>query len=238
MVKEKRGKSLKDKLILRLTSAVLLLAPTLTQAQGWWNTSRIHNRPRWSPYAFTHKKSGLVSGDWKYSMVAFGPKHNGLVPGDVHYNPYAFGVKHNGLIRDHGGRYPKYLPRGFPHPCLDFRVINIITCNYQPHACNDNNKRQEDYKEKLKTRREKLAIQRKEIKKRKKTIETTLNNPTAKTIYDYLTDKKITFRIKDNNFFLPEPKIILTYQNQKTNFIKGYENYKKEGWKIENIISD
>lgn len=265
-MKEKR-ESLKKKIITGLTTIALLSFPNISRAHfpiryvvsETSSYHSIHHRTRWSPYAFTAKTSGLVSGDLTYSMHAFSVNHNGLVDRDLRYSPYAFSHDHNGLIKDNGSkRYPASL-----HFCQDFQVINIITCNYQPLNCNDNDREQEDSAERLKTRRENLAIQ----SERRAEINKIIANDGREIISEYFKNRSIDFKTdqifnKNNkilsaNFIFGDKKTIIKYWNPEEirslaqqpeyvrNFFKNYEkrwedfceenNKKEDKWKIHTI---
>lgn len=84
---------------------MLTIVPGPTNAR-FYNSSSVRYRTRWSPYAFTHKSSGLISGHYSYSPYAFTHKSSGLIDRDVRYSPYAFSHKTSGLIRDNVGYSP------------------------------------------------------------------------------------------------------------------------------------
>lgn len=84
---------------------MLTIVPGLTKAR-FYDSSSVRYRTRWSPYAFSNKSSGLISGNYSYSPYAFTHKNSGLIHRDVRYSPYAFTHKTNGLIRDNVGYSP------------------------------------------------------------------------------------------------------------------------------------
>ena len=84
---------------------MLTIVPGLTKAR-FYDYSSVRYRTRWSPYAFSNKSSGLISGHYSYSPYAFTHKSNGLIHRDVRYSPYAFSHKSSGLIRDNVGYSP------------------------------------------------------------------------------------------------------------------------------------
>ena len=84
---------------------MLTIVPGLTKAR-FYDYSSVRYRTRWSPYAFSNKSSGLISGHYSYSPYAFSHKNSGLIHRDVRYSPYAFSHKTNGLIRDNVGYSP------------------------------------------------------------------------------------------------------------------------------------
>jgi hypothetical protein len=84
---------------------MLMIVPGLTKAR-FYNSTSVRYRTRWSPYAFTNKTSGLISGNYEYSPYALTRKSNGLIRRDVRYSPYAFTHKTSGLIRDDVGYSP------------------------------------------------------------------------------------------------------------------------------------
>jgi hypothetical protein len=84
---------------------MLMIVPGLTKAR-YYNSTSVRYRTRWSPYAFSNKTSGLISGNYEYSPYALTRKSNGLIRRDVRYSPYAFTHKTSGLIRDDVGYSP------------------------------------------------------------------------------------------------------------------------------------
>jgi hypothetical protein len=84
---------------------MLLIVPSLTKAH-FWDFSSVRYRTRWSPYAFSHKSSGLISGHYEYSPYAFSHKNTGFVDRDIRWSPYAFTHKTSGLISDNIGYSP------------------------------------------------------------------------------------------------------------------------------------
>lgn len=84
---------------------ILLTVPSLTKARIY-DYGSLRYRTRWSPYAFSHKRSGLISGYYGYSPYAFSFKNSGLIPRDVRYSPYAFSFKSSGLIYENIGYSP------------------------------------------------------------------------------------------------------------------------------------
>ncbi|MBN1805731.1 MAG: hypothetical protein JW837_10800 [Sedimentisphaerales bacterium] len=103
-----------------LSAIVIITITSLTQASVFHYPS-IRYRTRWSPYAFSHKTSGLISGYYGYSPYAFSHKSNGIVHKDVRWSPYAFSHKSSGLIYDHIG----YSPYAF-----DYKHSGLVDMNY------------------------------------------------------------------------------------------------------------
>ena len=100
------------KRISMLTVLMLTIVPSLTQAR-YYNSRSVRYRTRWSPYAFSHKRSGLISGYVRYTPYALSHKNpSGLVNYNMNYNPYAFSHKNpSGLVDDYMG----YSPYAFNH---------------------------------------------------------------------------------------------------------------------------
>ena len=88
-----------------LAIVILTIVPSLTKARIYDSTS-VRYRTRWSPYAFTHKTSGLISGHYVYSPYAFSHKNSGFVHREVRWSPYAFTHKTSGLVHDNVGYSP------------------------------------------------------------------------------------------------------------------------------------
>ena len=88
-----------------LAIAMLMIVPSLAKAHFWDYTS-VRYRTRWSPYAFSHKSSGLISGHYEYSPYAFSHKNTGFIHREVRWSPYAFSHKSSGLISDNLGYSP------------------------------------------------------------------------------------------------------------------------------------
>ncbi|MHC4726690.1 MAG: hypothetical protein ACYS17_05620 [Planctomycetota bacterium] len=99
---------------------LLMIVPGLTKAR-FYNTTSVRYRTRWSPYAFSHKRSGLISGYYGYSPYAFSHKNSGFVHRDVRWSPYAFSHKRSGLIHDYNG----YSPYAF-----NYKHSGLVDNNY------------------------------------------------------------------------------------------------------------
>ncbi|MBW7988432.1 MAG: hypothetical protein FVQ84_00190 [Planctomycetes bacterium] len=84
---------------------MLMIVPGLTKAH-FYNSTSVRYRTRWSPYAFSNKSSGLISGHYSYSPYAFTHNNSGFIHRNVRYSPYAFTHKTNGLISDNVGYSP------------------------------------------------------------------------------------------------------------------------------------
>lgn len=102
------------KIVLTIT-AILLLAPSVTRAHGYYPSySSVRYRAHWSIHV-----QDLVPGDVYYTPYAFDHGHSGLVRDDVRYSPYAFRHGHSGLITEDGHSYrPDYSPDG--------RIIYVV----------------------------------------------------------------------------------------------------------------
>jgi hypothetical protein len=109
------------KRISMLAIVMLTIIPGLTKANFYDSTS-VRYRTRWSPYAFSHKTSGLISGYYGYSPYAFNHESTGLIRREFRYSPYAFSFKNpSGLIHDDIG----YSPYAF-----DYKHSGLIENNY------------------------------------------------------------------------------------------------------------
>ncbi len=84
---------------------LLSIVPGLAKAH-FYDTTSVRYRTRWSPYAFSHKRSGLISGYYGYSPYAFSHKNSGFINRRVRWSPYAFTHKTSGLIYDNIGYSP------------------------------------------------------------------------------------------------------------------------------------
>lgn len=88
----------------RISLLAIVASLVFTNASyAWWYSysyTPLRYRIRYSPHAYGHDHSGLISGCTRYSMHAVGHKNTGLVSAWTRYTPYAFGTKHNGLVHD------------------------------------------------------------------------------------------------------------------------------------------
>jgi hypothetical protein len=193
----------------------------------------IRYRTRWSPYAFSHKSSGLISGYYGYSPYAFSNKCNGIVHRDVRWSPYAFSNKTSGLIYDHIG----YSPYAFTHkhsglidmnyyrgrhricrsPVVIVHTTEESSCtrNYSSRPSEESNN---SYVQSPLTRIEKLKIQR----NARKQSQTAKVNDGKDIICRYLKSKnigdfkmtgmlKIEGKVINVSFLLKDKNLMITY---------------------------
>ncbi len=194
------------------------------------------HRTRWSPYAFSHKRSGLVSGDLHYSPYAFSHKNpSGLVDRDFHYSPYAFSHKNpSGLIHENAG----YSPYAFSYKhsglvaetgyracyrtcCAPVMVVHSVhnwPCAVSRKHSESSGRTKNSYEEKLMARRERI----KKARDSRKQINMAKENDGKEIIYRYLKSKnindfemngllKINNKTVNVNFLLRDKNIIITY---------------------------
>jgi hypothetical protein len=221
------------KRILFVVTMTLVVFPSATKA--WiYDYSPIRYRTGWSPYAFTHKRSGLISGYYGYSPYAFSHKSSGLIPRDVRYSPYAFTHKSSGLIYEHIGYSP--YAYDYRHSGLIDRERNIgqygdcaatVTIirsegparsgSYDARSHSNTGK---SYNTTRLSRRERIRMQMDS----RKQIETARHKGMDDIIYDYLKsididDFKMTGVLKiegtviNANFLIEDKNLMITYWN-------------------------
>lgn len=255
-----KGKKRKARVLTTLVSAAILTVfPSITKA-SWY--SPVRHRVRWSPYAFTYKKSGLVPGYVKYCPYAFTYKHpSGLVHEDVHWSPYAFSYKRSGLIADYNWSYTSFLHDSHyrlhdPH-YLPITIIHYAHLPCIPNTPNLSSKIKQSSQQRINARKARIQ----ELKSHRAKINEVVGNDPIKKIYEHLQNKNINF--KTNNFlkisnktisvnlFLPgnlmikywNPEEINSLYGYKKNFYENYKNrweedskrYKKQGQQIHTI---
>ena len=218
-----------------LVIVILTIAPSVAKAFFYdYHYSSVRYRAHWSPYAFNHKRSGLVSGYLRYSPYAFNHKSSGLVDSDVRYSPYAFSHKHSGLINEYTGYSPyafSYKHSGlvddtgyracYRTSCAPVTVVHSVhywpcAISYKHSESSDENN--DSYEEKLMARRERI----KKLRDSRKQINMAKENDGKEIIYRYLKSRNIddfemTGLLKINNktvnvnFLLRDKNIIITY---------------------------
>ncbi|MCP4261351.1 MAG: hypothetical protein GY774_28200 [Planctomycetes bacterium] len=214
---------------------MLMIIPGLTKAH--FNTTSVRYRTRWSPYAFSHKRSGLISGYYGYSPYAFSHKNpSGLIRRDVRYSPYAFSHKNpSGLIHDNIGYSPYAF--NYKHSGLvnntNYRgryricstpVVIVPTADNASSARSYNSKSSDETRnsnqKKLITRRERIQAQ---MDARKK-IKTAKVKDSKDIIYSYLKSRNIDdFKMTgilnidgtviNVTFLLKDKNLMITYWN-------------------------
>ena len=218
-----------------LAIVILTIAPRVAKAFFYdYHYSSVRYRTRWSPYAFNHKRSGLVSGYLRYSPYAFSHKHSGLVDNDVRYSPYAFSHKHSGLIQGYGGYSPYAF--SYKHPglvadtdywacyrtcCAPVTVVHSVhswPCALSYKNSESSDEDNDSYEEKLIAHRERI----KRLIDSRKQINMAKGTDGKEIIYKYLKSKNIddfemTGLLKINNktvnvnFLLRDKNIMITY---------------------------
>ncbi len=210
---------------------LLIIVPSLAQAR-FYHYPSIRYRTRWSPYAFTHKTSGLISGYYGYSPYAFNHKSNGIIHQDISWCPYAFSHKRSGLIHDNMGYSPyafNYKHSGvinYDHYRGRYRIcrapIVIVHTIEESCARNDSSRPSEEskssYAKMPMSREEQLKIQRDS----KKQIKTAQKNDGKDIIYRYLKNRniddfkmtgilKIEGKVINVSFLLKDRNLMITY---------------------------
>ncbi len=218
-----------------LAIVILTIAPIVAKAYFYdYHYSSVRYRTRWSPYAFNHKRSGLVSGYLRYSPYAFNHKSSGLVDNDVRYSPYAFSHKHSGLIQGYGGYSPYAF--SYKHPglvdgtryracyrtcCAPVMVVHSAhnwPCALSYKHSESSNENNDSCEEKLIARRARI----KQLRDSRKQINVARGNDGKEIIYRYLKSRNIddfemTGLLKINNktvnvnFLLRDRNIMITY---------------------------
>jgi len=216
---------------------ILTIAPGVTKAYIYdYGYGSYRYRTRWSPYAFSHKRSGLVSGNLRYSPYAFSHKNpSGLVDWDFRYSPYAFSHKNpSGLIHENAGYSPYAF--SYKHPGLvadtgyraSYRtcyapIMVVHSVQNWPYAVSRKHSESPDqmknsYEEKLIARRERI----KQLRDSRKQINMAKENDGKEIIYRYLKSRniddfetkgllKINNKTVNVNFLLRDKNIMITY---------------------------
>ncbi len=233
-----------------LTIVMLMVASGVAKASVYgYNSS--HYRNRWSPYAFSHKRSGLVSGYLRYSPYAFNHKNpSGLVDKDFHYSPYAFSHKNSGLVYDsHRGFYPSYYTpyyRIHRAPVVAVHSVRQPPCAHNYKYSQSSNKVNNSYREKLIARRQRI----KQLRDSKKQINMAKEIDGKKIICRYLNSRNINdfemtgiLRIDGKtvniNFLLRDKNIMITYWDldevqalvQQPGYRRNYLEKHEQEWK-------
>ena len=218
---------------------ILTIAPGVTKAYIYgygYGYGSFRYRTRWSPYAFSHKRSGLVSGYLRYSPYAFSHKNpSGLVDWDFRYSPYAFSHKHSGLIHENGGYSPYAFSYKHPGLVADtgyrasyrtcFAPVMVVhsvynwPCTVSRKHSESSDQMKNSYEEKLMARRERI----KQARDSRKQINNMAKEHDGKEIiHRYLKSRniddfettgilKINNKTVNVNFLLRDKNIIITY---------------------------
>ena len=205
-----------------LTIVMLMVASGVAKANIYGYRS-LRNRVRWSPYAFSHKRSGLVSGYLRYSPYAFNHKNpSGLIHEYARYTPYAFSHKNSGLVYDSYSRsYPSYYAPYYRIQCAPVVVVHSVRqppCAPNYKYSQSSNEANNSYQEKLIARRERI----KQLRDSKKQINMAKGKDGKEIICRYLNSKNIDdfemtgiLRIDGKtvniNFLLRDKNIMITY---------------------------
>ena len=209
---------------------MLTIVPGLAKAR-FYNSTSVRYRTRWSPYAFTNKTSGLISGNYEYSPYALTRKSNGLIRRDVRYSPYAFTHKTSGLIRDDVGYSPYAF--NYNHSGLvdntDYRsryricrppvviAVDNASCSRR-YSSRSSDKTNITYQQLPTSRRERLQAQM-DSKKQTKTVK---QQDSKDIICRYLKSRNIDGfkmtgmlsiegRVVNVNFQLKDKNVMITY---------------------------
>ncbi len=239
---------------------MLMIVPGLTKAR-FYNSSSVRYRTRWSPYAFSHKSSGLISGHYSYSPYALSHKSSGLIHRDVRYSPYAFSHKTSGLIHDNVGYSPYAF--NYRHSGLvdntdyrgRYRICRppvVIVHNIDPASCaRSYNSRSSDQKSNSfqilpTSRRERIQAQM----DAKKQIKTAKQQDGKDIICRYLNSRnidgfkmtgmlRIEGRVINVNFLLKDQNLMITYWDldevqsliQQPGYQRNYLEKHERQWK-------
>ena len=167
---------------------MLMLAPNISKALGYgYGYSSLRYRVRWSPYAFRHGRSGLISGYFGYSPYAFSHKNpSGLVYDydydDVRYSPYAFSYKNpSGLVTDYDYSSNVTYVRNW-----EFSRVLV-----QPA---------QSFEDMKKAYQEKMRLRKAEIKhciESRKAVNLARENDGWLIIFNYLKSENIDFKIRN-----------------------------------------
>ncbi len=238
------------KRILLLTIVMLTVASGVTKA-NIYGYSSLGYRARWSPYAFSRKRSGLISGYLRYSPYAFNHKNpSGLIEEDFYYTPYAFSHEHSGLIYGSYSRsYPSYYA---PYYSIQRAPVVVVHSVHQsPRAPNykysqSSNEVNNSYQEKLITRRERI----KKLRDSRKQINMAKAKDGKEIICRYLNSRNINdfemigiLRIDGKtvniNFLLRDKNIMITYWDldevqslvQQSGYKRNYLEKHEQEWR-------
>jgi hypothetical protein len=243
-----------------LTVLMLTIVPSLTQAR-YYNSTSVRYRTRWSPYAFGHKRTGLISGYVRYTPYAFNHKNpSGLVPYNINYNPYAFSHKNpSGLVDDYMGYSPyafNYKHTGLidnryrgrysycrPPVVVVHTVENATARTYHSRSSDEANK---SYKKLPTSRRERLKAQM----DARKQIKTAKQKDGKDIICRYLKSRnidgfqmtgmlKIEGRVVNVSFLLKDKNLMITYWDldevqsllQQPGYQRSYLEKHEKQWK-------
>ncbi len=238
------------KRILLLTIIMLMVASGVAKANIYGYGS-LRNRVRWSPYAFSHKQSGLVSGYLRYSPYAFNHKNpSGLIHGYARYTPYAFSHKNSGLVYDSYSRsYPSYYAPYYRTQLAPVVVVHSVRqppCAPNYKYSQSSNKANNSYRDKLFARRQRI----KQLRDSKKQINMAKKIDAKEIICRYLNSRNINdfemtgiLRIDGKtvniNFLLRDKNIMITYWDldevqflvQQTGYKRNYLEKHEQEWK-------
>ncbi len=233
-----------------LTIVMLMVASGVAKA-NIYGYSSLRNRVRWSPYAFSHKRSGLVSGYLRYSPYAFNHKNpSGLIDEYARYTPYAFSHKNSGLVYDSYSRsYPAYYA---PYYRIQRAPVVVVHSVRQPPCApnykysQSSSKANNSYQEKLIARRQRI----KQLRDSRKQINMAKAKDAKEIICRYLNSKNIDdfemtgiLRIDGKtvniNFLLRDKNIMITYWDldevqslvQQTGYKRNYLEKHEQEWK-------
>ncbi len=234
-----------------LTIVMLMVASGVANA-NIYGYSSLRYRVRWSPYAFSHKRSGLVSGYLRYSPYAFNHKNpSGLIDEYARYTPYAFSHKNSGLVYDSYSRsYPSYYApyyRTQRVPVVAVHSVRQPPCAPNYKYSQSSNQAKNSYRQKLIARRQRI----KQLRDSKKQINIAKAKDAKEIIHRYLNSRNINdfemtgiLRIDGKtvniNFLLRDKNIMITYWDldevqslvQQSGYKRNYLEKHEQEWKI------
>lgn len=233
-----------------LTIIMLMVASGVAKA-NIYGYSSVRYRVRWSPYAFSHKQSGLVSGYLRYSPYAFNHKNpSGLIDEYARYTPYAFSHKNSGLVYDSYSRF--YSSYYAPYYRIHRAPVVVVHSVRQP-PCAPNYKHSQSSSEANNSYQEKLIVRRQRIKQlrdSKKQINMAKEIDAKEIICRYLNSRNIDdfemtgiLRIDGKtvniNFLLRDKNIMITYWDmdevqalvQQSGYKRNYLEKHEQEWR-------
>jgi hypothetical protein len=229
---------------------MLMVASGVAKA-NIYGYSSLRNRVRWSPYAFSHKQSGLVSGYLRYSPYAFNHKNpSGLIDEYARYTPYAFSHKNSGLVYD---AYSRSCPSYYaPYYRIQRAPVVVVHSVRQPPCApnykysQSSNKTNNSYRQKLIARRQRI----KKLRDSRKQINMAKEKDAKEIICRYLNSRNINdfemtgiLRIDGKtvniNFLLRDKNIMITYWDldevqslvQQSEYKRNYLEKHEQEWK-------
>ena len=225
-----------------LTIVILAVAPGVSKA--YYTYRPVRYRTRWSPYVFSHKRSGLISGYVRYNPYAFSHKNpSGLVLDNVRYNPYAFSYGHSGLVSDTGYQA---CYRTCCAPVMVVHSVHYSPCALSYKRSESSDQTNNSYEEKLIARRERI----KKLRDSRKQINMAKANDGKEIICRYLNSRniddfemtgilRINGKMVNVNFLLRDKNIMITYWDldevqslvQQPGYKRNYYEKHEQEWR-------